>query len=149
MSPGDTVVIAAHAEVEDDAGREEGAWGEGTRFVKRGNWAMYFEYVVQEAAVPCPSACIAGLNAFADTLSGISQAPDLACGFDENRQAGFVNASYVVPEAVVAGNICRATIGSRVFMLLEISNAEQASCAPLAVEILPLVDETNCDISPP
>jgi Protein of unknown function (DUF1554) len=48
VSPGDTVVIAAHAEVEDVAGRAEGAWGEGARFVARGNWAMYFTYAVQE-----------------------------------------------------------------------------------------------------
>jgi hypothetical protein len=41
------VVIAADATVEDDAGREEGAWGDGTRFVERGNWAMYFTYEVQ------------------------------------------------------------------------------------------------------
>ena len=27
--------------------REETAWGDGTRFVERGNWAMYFEYHVQ------------------------------------------------------------------------------------------------------
>jgi hypothetical protein len=46
VSPGDSVVIAAHAEVEDGK-REEGAWGKGTRFVARGNWAMYFTYVVQ------------------------------------------------------------------------------------------------------
>ncbi len=43
VEPGDTVFIAAHAEVEDGE-REEGAWGKGTRFVERGNWAMYFTY---------------------------------------------------------------------------------------------------------
>jgi hypothetical protein len=32
---------------------------------------------------------------------------------------------------------------------IERSNAEHASCAPLAIDILPEVDETNCDISPP
>ncbi len=51
--PGDTVVIAAHAEVEDGK-REESAWGKGTRFVKRGNWATYFSYAVQEATCDTP-----------------------------------------------------------------------------------------------
>jgi hypothetical protein len=56
VEPGDTVVIAAHAEVEDDTGRVEGAWGEGPRFVERGNWAMYFTYVVQ--APPPSTSCV-------------------------------------------------------------------------------------------
>jgi hypothetical protein len=54
VSPGDTVVIAAHAEVEDGK-REEGAWGKGPRFVERGNWAMYFTYTVQ--APPPATSC--------------------------------------------------------------------------------------------
>jgi hypothetical protein len=53
VSPGDKVAIAAHAEVED-GGRQEGAWGEGTRFVQRGNWAMYFNYTV----APPPTSCV-------------------------------------------------------------------------------------------
>jgi hypothetical protein len=32
---------------------------------------------------------------------------------------------------------------------LALSNAEQASCAPLAVDILPEAEELGCDISPP
>ena len=52
VEPEDTVFIAAHAEVEHEDGREEGAWGKGTRFVERGPWAMYFTYAVQEA-FPC------------------------------------------------------------------------------------------------
>jgi hypothetical protein len=51
VSPGDTVVIAAQAEVENGQS-QEGAWGKGTRFVARGNWAMYFKYTVQET-FPC------------------------------------------------------------------------------------------------
>lgn len=47
--PGASVVIAAHAEVTDGE-RTEGAWGEGTRLVERGNWAMYFEHEVRECA---------------------------------------------------------------------------------------------------
>jgi hypothetical protein len=47
VGPGEVVVIAAHAEVEDGK-REETAWGEGSRFVARGNWAMYFTYDIQE-----------------------------------------------------------------------------------------------------
>ena len=56
VGPGDTVAIAAHAEVEDDA-RQEGAWGEGTRFVARGNWAMSFTYAVQEGACGGADSC--------------------------------------------------------------------------------------------
>lgn len=47
---GDQLAIAAHAVVErEDAGeiRVESAWGEGQRFVERGNWAMWFGYAVQ------------------------------------------------------------------------------------------------------
>jgi hypothetical protein len=47
VSFGDTVAIAARAIVADDTGREEGAWGQGTRFVERGDGAMYFTYDVQ------------------------------------------------------------------------------------------------------
>lgn len=37
------VHIAAHSVVKK-AGKSETAWGEGTRFVERGNWGMYFQY---------------------------------------------------------------------------------------------------------
>ena len=55
FEPGDLVCIAAHAAVfedEDDDGvydageREETAWGDGTRFTERGNWAMHLEYEI-------------------------------------------------------------------------------------------------------
>lgn len=40
-------IIAAHAEVlklkEDGTWQEETAWGDGTKFVKKGNWSMYVE----------------------------------------------------------------------------------------------------------
>ena len=72
VSPGDTVVIAAHAEVRDRDGRdardrprrpsrtrdwrsgfdedeEADAWGDGILFVEHGDWAMYFSYAI------CPS----------------------------------------------------------------------------------------------
>lgn len=47
---GDLLTIAAHAAVEREQGaaaRVESAWGEGDRFVQRGNWAMWFTYEVQ------------------------------------------------------------------------------------------------------
>ncbi|HII01621.1 TPA: hypothetical protein HA351_08235 [Methanosarcinaceae archaeon] len=51
LEEGDTtVIIAAHAAVQQEEGYEgitlleEGAWGEGYRFVPKGDWAMYFEY---------------------------------------------------------------------------------------------------------
>jgi hypothetical protein len=47
----------------------------------------------------------------------------------------------------VQGNICEDFTGPHPDISL--TNAEQAACAPLAVDILPEVDETNCNISPP
>lgn len=45
---GDTVYVAAHAVVYNDAlGQEETAWGKGPGFPGR-NWATYFTYVLQE-----------------------------------------------------------------------------------------------------
>ena len=150
--PGDTVVIAAKAEVEDGK-REEGAWGEGQRFVARGNWAMYFTYEVQEAAVPCPEACVAGLNDFARVIGGGEWTLfALDCDFDTDRQAGTVFADYITdgPPSVgeVRGGRCLTFIEDTTIVDTALSPAEQATCAPLAVDILPLVDETNCDISP-
>jgi hypothetical protein len=90
VSPGDAVVIAAHAEVEDDTGREEGAWGEGTRFVERGNWAMYFTYVVQAAppttSCGCDSNVTPGGTSGASLLAALCPNGRLAPGviFDDN-----------------------------------------------------------------
>jgi hypothetical protein len=53
VSPGDSVAIAAHAEVEDGE-RAEGAWGEGAGFVQGRKWGTYFTYEVQEAGVASP-----------------------------------------------------------------------------------------------
>jgi len=47
VSAGDDVYVAAHAAVASPNG-EESAWGEGTPFVQRGNWAMYFGYTVAD-----------------------------------------------------------------------------------------------------
>lgn len=44
---GEELTIAAHAVVRSD-GKEESAWAEGERFRKRGNWAMFFTYTVQD-----------------------------------------------------------------------------------------------------
>lgn len=47
---GDELVIAAHADVIRSLGddiQSETAWGNGERFVERGDWAMYFTYEVQ------------------------------------------------------------------------------------------------------
>lgn len=54
FSDGEALCIAAHAAVfqdendndafDPDVDREESAWGEGDRFVDRGNWAMHFDY---------------------------------------------------------------------------------------------------------
>lgn len=42
--PEDVLTIAAHAVVEKDG--TESAWGDGTRFVDRGDWATWFTYTV-------------------------------------------------------------------------------------------------------
>lgn len=42
---GDAVRIATHAVVRLDDGKEETAWGEGTRFTER-NWAMHFKHTI-------------------------------------------------------------------------------------------------------
>ena len=65
VSPGDTVAIAARAEVEDDAGRVEGAWGAGTLFVEGRNWATYFTY-----EVPAPTSCVCDDRTTAGGASG-------------------------------------------------------------------------------
>ena len=48
---GAELFIAAHAvvekQIEGEIIQEETAWGEGTRFVKKGNWATYFEYKIE------------------------------------------------------------------------------------------------------
>jgi len=43
----DTLFVAAHAVVREETQGTETAWGEGTRLVPKGNWAMYFDYVVR------------------------------------------------------------------------------------------------------
>jgi hypothetical protein len=58
ISPGEDVVIAAHAEVRNTTtGKDEAAWGEGTRFVERGNWGMYFMYTLAEMPLTTVCAC--------------------------------------------------------------------------------------------
>jgi hypothetical protein len=52
--PCTNLFIAAHAVVQMQNGgeiQEETAWGDGERFVEKGNWGMYFTYTV---TVPCP-----------------------------------------------------------------------------------------------
>lgn len=46
VESGDVIYVAAHAVVKCDDGCET-AWGDGDRFVDRGNWATYFTYEVQ------------------------------------------------------------------------------------------------------
>jgi hypothetical protein len=46
VSPGEEVIVAAHAGVVNTTGVEEGGWGRGERFTPRGNPAMYFRYSV-------------------------------------------------------------------------------------------------------
>ena len=48
VSPGDEVIVAAHAGLANSAGIEEGGWGRGERFTPRGNPAMYFRYLITD-----------------------------------------------------------------------------------------------------
>lgn len=52
IEEGDAYYVSAHAEVVNDDGGSESAWGEGTRFVTKGNWAMYFAGEVQPCTPP-------------------------------------------------------------------------------------------------
>jgi hypothetical protein len=79
VAPGNAVVIAAHAVVEDGA-RSESAWGEGTRFVPRGNWATYFTYEVQEEDFDCAGAGGVEVGGFCWFASVIKQSCNQACG---------------------------------------------------------------------
>jgi uncharacterized protein (TIGR02145 family) len=47
VGPDDIVFIAAHAIVEFND-ESVTAWGDGIRFVNRGNWATYFQYILRE-----------------------------------------------------------------------------------------------------
>ncbi len=52
LTPGTEVLIAAHAAVEqwgeDGFIKGETAWGEGTRFTKKGNWGTYYRYTIRD-----------------------------------------------------------------------------------------------------
>jgi hypothetical protein len=48
VEPGDMIYVAAHAVVTNEFFEIGTAWGEGTRFTERRNWAMYIECEVQE-----------------------------------------------------------------------------------------------------
>ncbi len=52
VSPGEEVIVAAHAGVVNPAGVEEGGWGRGERFTPLGNPAMYFRYSVTGGVRP-------------------------------------------------------------------------------------------------
>ena len=66
----DELIIAAHAVVLNAmTGARETGWGEGARFLQRGNWATYFGYIVQ-ACRPAPGKDIVvfnDVNPFDDT----------------------------------------------------------------------------------
>jgi len=47
VGAGDTVFVAAQAVVVHEDEGKETAWGKGERFVERGDWAMFFEYIVR------------------------------------------------------------------------------------------------------
>ncbi len=48
VSPGAEVVVAAHVGILNDLEEEEGAWGQGERFVEEGHPATYFSYVLDQ-----------------------------------------------------------------------------------------------------
>jgi hypothetical protein len=86
LSPGDTVVIAAHAEV-DDGERTEGAWGDGTRFVEGvRSWATYFMYAAQ-----APTACACDASRTRAGVSGMDILELLCPGGDLAPVAQFVD----------------------------------------------------------
>lgn len=58
---GNTIFIAAHAVVQNivdgEVLQEETAWGDGSRFVPRGNWATYIEYEIPDYVLPVECKC--------------------------------------------------------------------------------------------
>lgn len=46
--PDEMVYIAAHAVVNQLSGGSETAWGKGDKFTLKGNWAMYFKYIIEK-----------------------------------------------------------------------------------------------------
>jgi hypothetical protein len=58
---GTELYVATHAAlirvVDGEVVQSETGWGDGTRFVQKGNWAMYFNYTVQECDPPGPEGC--------------------------------------------------------------------------------------------
>ena len=52
LEAGDEIYVAFHAALEGPGGASESAWGAGTRFVNRGNWATYFSVEIQECSPP-------------------------------------------------------------------------------------------------
>ncbi|MCH8244916.1 MAG: hypothetical protein IH951_00750 [Bacteroidetes bacterium] len=48
VNPGSEVVVAAHAGMVNTLEEEEGAWGQGDRFVKEGHPATYFTYMLEQ-----------------------------------------------------------------------------------------------------
>ena len=135
VEPGDTVVIAAHAEVEDDTGRVEGAWGEGTRFVERGNWAMYFTYVVQ--ARPPSTSCVCdgftatGGTTGAEILAQLCPGGELAPGAEFLEVGGAfllqrLPLSYGIVE--ISGSSCILRDSLVGFGQLTISSSEAEAC---------------------
>ena len=112
VEPEDTVFIAAHAEVEHEDGREEGAWGKGTRFVERGPWAMYFTYEVQ--APPPATACVCDSLTSPSGLTGAEVlgrlCPDGALGpgsgFVDDPGFGFGVQGDLFNYLVLFGRLC-------------------------------------------
>jgi hypothetical protein len=109
VSPGDTVVIAAHAEV-DDGERTAGAWGDGTRFVEGvRSWATYFMYAAQ-----APTACACDASRTRAGVSGMEILELLCPGGDLIPEAQFLDdgpitgvqqgGSGPVYETIVAGS---------------------------------------------
>ncbi len=77
----------------------------------------------------------------------------LNCSFDTARQAGAVYISYSTPlsgrtEVAVDRNFCFTFLNGAELFNINLTNQEQAACAPLAVAIVPLIGD-NCGITPP
>jgi len=86
--------VAAHAEVAHANGSNaETGWAQGTRFVSKGNWGMYFSACKQQCTPPDP--CAPKEN------EGCSQTPDYVLN---PNSPGFLNGTVTVGGETYSGN---------------------------------------------
>ena len=164
--PGDARIVAAHADVWNaSTSVSEGAWGAGTRFVSKGNWATYFAYTVQ-ACRPAPGRDVVvfnDVNVFDDNglqnpnnvllvqnLVGYTTAGPRGTGSEVWFDCGR-NAAYP-PACTPAHATLRSTIVNAGFTLTDVSSSSGSiATIPASVKVVflwtPMVPYTSAEIN--